>query len=501
MIDPEKRKAIFLLHKEGMDIGNISHRLNVYPNTVSTIIKQKGIMPNTERSDKIKIDPELLRRLYEECNGRVQRMHEKLTEEENIEIAYSTLTKIIRDLDIGKSKKKRTVHVPDEPGEEMQHDTSPYKYVIGGKKVNIIASVLYLRYCKRRYLKFYRSFNRFKMKCFLHEALTFFGYSASVCIIDNTNLARLRGSGKDAIIVPEMEQFARQYGFKFLCHEIGHSNRKAGNERSFYTVETNFFPGRTFAGIEDLNQQAFDWATVRMTNRPVSKSGLIPAKAFEHEKSYLVKLPAFVSKPYLVHKRSIDQYGNISFDGNFYWVPGTSREVVDAFEYSNCLKIYLQKKLLGEYQLPSDGVKNEVICPMGILKPKYKPKQRIKAIAQEEKALRALSQEVDFYLNFALKQKGSKQKYKFIRELFGLSKKVALSIFIKTIKRSLKYRISDINTVERIAILQIRDGDYEIESVEIDKEFKNREAYLEGSLSDDADLSIYDKIFMEDENE
>ena len=82
-----------------------------------------------------------------------------------------------------------------------------------------------------------------------------------------------------------MEGFSKQYGFQFRCHEKGHANRKAGEERSFYTVETNFFPGRSFQSLEDLNRQAFQWATVRMYHRPVAKSGLIPAKAFEHERT------------------------------------------------------------------------------------------------------------------------------------------------------------------------------------------------------------------------
>jgi hypothetical protein len=62
-------------------------------------------------------------------------------------------------------------------------------------------------------LKFYRVFDRFAMKCFLHEALIFWGYSAKQCIIDNTSLARLRGSGKQAVIVPEMACFAERYSF------------------------------------------------------------------------------------------------------------------------------------------------------------------------------------------------------------------------------------------------------------------------------------------------
>ncbi len=74
-------------------------------------------------------------------------------------------------------------------------------------------------------------------------------------------------------MAPEMEQFARQYDFEFICHEIGHANRKAGNERSFYTVESNFFPGRRFESLADLNRQALEWATQRLANREAYLEG------------------------------------------------------------------------------------------------------------------------------------------------------------------------------------------------------------------------------------
>ena len=186
---------------------------------------------------------------------------------------------------------------------------------LAGQPTRVIASLLYLRYSKRRYLKFYRVFNRFAMKCFLHEALMFWGYAAKQCVIDNTNLARLRGSGKQAVIVPEMVAFAERYGFQFLCHAIGHPNRKAGEERSFWTVETNFLPGRSFQSLEDLNQQALEWATVRMEHRPASKTRLIPAKAFEHERHYLTELPAQLPAPYWPHERGTDEYGYVAVRG------------------------------------------------------------------------------------------------------------------------------------------------------------------------------------------
>ncbi len=494
MIDPEKRKAIYSLHEEGMKAREISLRLKVSRNTVRAIIKQKGAMPNLPRKDKLEVDPELLRKLHLECNGWVERIHEKLAEEEKIQIGYSTLTRMIRELGLGQPVQQRCDRVPDEPGAEMQHDTSSYTLKIGGKQVRVEGSLLYLRYSKKRYLKFYRGFNRFKMKCFFHEALAYFGYAAAACIIDNTNLARLRGTGKNAVINPEMEQFAKQFGFRFICHEVNHADRKAGNERSFWTVETNFFPGRTFENWEDLNRQALEWATVRMVNRPVSKTGLIPAKAFEYEQSYLIKLPPYISPPYLFHKRGTDQYGYVAFDGNYYWVPGTKRDEVTILQYSNSLKIYRQRELLIEYPLPSDGVKNQLIRPEGMPKSKYQPSNRKKPTMEEEQRLRKSAAEVDAYLDFALKPKGLK-KHQFIRELFALYQKMVFSLFITTIQRALKYRITEMKTIERIAILQMTDGSgYEVPCVDVDSQFKDRESYQEGRLSGEVDLSIYDKM-------
>lgn len=500
MIDQDKRKAIYLLHTEGMKIREICRDLRVNRKTVRSIIKQEGKVAETTREDKIQIDPQILEQLYRECSGRVQRVHEKLIEEKGIDLGYSTLTRMIRELELGGAKKKRCDRVADEPGAEMQHDTTVYNTLIGGKRVKVIASLLYFRYSKMRYLIFYRSFNRFCMKCFFHEALTFFGYSAPICIIDNTNLARLRGTGKDAIIAPEMEQFARQFGFAYVCHAKGHANRKAGEERSFWTVETNFFPGRSFESLEDLNKQALDWATVRMANRPVSKTCLIPVKAFEHEKSYLVKIPPYVGAPYLPDNRDIDQYGYLPFNSNYYWVPGSGRGEALVLQYSKSIKVYQARQLLVEYPLPAYGVRNQIFTPDGLPRPLYKPKNRKHPTEQEEKKLRAIDKEVDEYLNFSLAQKG-KDKHKIIRELFGLYQKITPGLFIKTIKRALKYRITDLACIERIALLQMTDGDREISSIDIDEQFQNRPSFREGRESAEVDLTKYEKMLKEDKDE
>jgi hypothetical protein len=497
MIDPDRRSAIYQLHLAGVPQGKISRQFHVSPRTVRTIVRQQGAIPQTVRKDKIHIDPDLLRRLYQQCDGWMQRVHEKLVEEEKIQVSYPTLTRLARELELGKPSKARCDHVPDEPGVEMQHDTTVYQVELAGKPTRVIASLLYLRYSKRRYLKFYRVFNRFAMKCFLHEALMFWGYAARQCVIDNTNLARLRGSGKQAVIVPEMASFAERYGFTFLCHAIRHPNRKAGEERSFWIVETNFLPGRSFESLEDLNQQAFQWATVRMEHRPMSKTRLIPAKAFEHERRCLTELPAQLPAPYWPQERGTDEYGYVSFEGNYYWVPGTKQEDVKVLRYADRLKIYRQRTLLAEYPLPADGVKNARFSPEGQPAPRYLPKHRSHGSQHEEQRLRALGPEVAAYVDFAIQTPGI-QRHRFLRELFALSRQVTPTVFVEALTRALRYRVVHRETLQRIAWFCMSQGPQPLPDAEVDESFRQRPAYQEGFLTDEPDLSVYEEMPRED---
>ncbi len=491
MIETDKRKAVFLLHQEGQPAREIARLLGLSRNTVRAIIGQAGAPPpRRPRADKQPLDEELLRRLYQECQGHGARVHEKLVEEEGVAVAYSTLTQRLRQLGLSDPPKARCQQVPDEPGVEMQHDTSPYPVELAGRRVGLIASLIYLRYSKRRYLRFYRAFDRFKMKCFFHEALTFWGYAARQCIIDNTNLARLRGTGANAVIHPEMEVFARQYGFAYLCHALRHSNRKAGEERSFWFVETNFLPGRTFASLEDLNRQAFEWSTARLDNKPQGKAGLIPAQAFAHERTYLLALAAHLPAPYKLHSRGTDQYGYVAFGANYYWVPGTRRDDVKLLEYSDRLKIYQAGQCLAEYPLPADGVRHAKFSPPGLPAPPHPPKNRRHPTAMEEKHLRALAPAVGAYLDYALPTKGL-ARHEFLRRLLALSRKMSVELFRQTVERARKYRITSLETLQRIAWLYLQQAPGQVPLVEIDAAFREREAYQEGSLTDPPELSAY----------
>lgn len=495
MIDVDTRKAIFLLHEKGMQVRELSRKFHLSRNSIRRIIREKGCSLTINRKDKLALEPDLVRKYFTDCEGWTQRVYEKL-KDDGIEVGYSTLTRYIRSLGLGEMANHRHAKVPDEPGLEMQHDTSPYIKLIGQKQMRIIGSCLYFRYSKVRYLKFYPFFNRFRMKCFFHEALFHYGYCAHQCIIDNTNLAVLHGTGKNAVMVTEMASMAEFFGFKFIAHEIKHSNRKAGEERSFWFVETNFFPGRTFESLEDLNQQAFKWATEAIHARPQTELKIIPAKYFEFERSYLNRLPPFAPPPTLYHERAVDQYGYAHFDGNYYWIPGTGRGTVDIIEYADRIKIFQMRRELAEYQLPPFGTKHERFPKDRKLE--FTP-QKSKTIPNaEQKRLYAIDPQVGEFLETVIKELTPAKRERFICSLFSLSSKISRSLFIKTIERARHYGVSDFNAIERIAVYLMREDHFELPLVNLDEDFKERESYLEGQITDPPDFSKYDKWFDDD---
>jgi transposase len=491
MIGEEKRKFIWGLHQIGMSNSEISKRTEVDRKTVRSIIRDKGCMPEIKKS-RDTIDEELLRDTFEKCEGRVQRVHE-IFEEQGLNIGYSTLTRKVSELGLRNNKKKRAEQRPDIPGEEFQHDTSPYVLEIGGKRMRVQASQLYYRYSKRRYLKFYPSFKRFHMKSFFHEALTHLQYSCKQCVIDNTNLAVKSGSGKNAILNPEMVAFAKLYGFDWLPHEIKHSDRKAGVERTFWTVETNFFTGRSFTSFDDLNRQAFDWCEAH-AKRPNKKTKIIPAEVFEQEKQEMNQIPPHVPAPYIIHSRKVDQYGYVNFETNNYWVPrGTTRDVI-VLEYASAIHIYQGRKLVQEYDRPSFEVREKNLFPPGV-KINHLPKKKASPTDTEELKLKGLGEDVAFYLKSLLKGTSSNRRYQAVRQLYSIHRQLSPDLFLETVKRSIKYRLFDIKRFEATALEILKNDGLQMPLIDSPVGLEEKENYKEGQFTDAPSLEFYDQRY------
>ena len=100
---------------------------------------------------------------------------------------------------------------------------------------------------------------------------------------------------------------------------------------------------------------------------------------------------------------------------------------------------------------------------------------------------------VSAYLDFALKPKGI-QRHRFVRELFAVTRQMSSALFLTSIERALKYRITSIETIQRIARLYVHQAGETLPYVEVDESYRDRDAYQEGRLTDEPDFSPYEKL-------
>lgn len=84
----------------------------------------------------------------------------------------------------GAPKKKRAGRYHFEPGEEMQHDTSPHQVLIGGKKTTAQCAGLNLAYSRPLFIQYDPCFTRFEAKVYLSQGFEFMDGTCSRCTID-----------------------------------------------------------------------------------------------------------------------------------------------------------------------------------------------------------------------------------------------------------------------------------------------------------------------------
>ena len=71
---------------------------------------------------------------------------------------------------------------------------------------------------------------------------------------------------------------------------------------------------------------------------------------------------------------------------------------------------------------------------------------------------------------------------------------MSVELFSQTLERARKYRITDLETIQNIAWLYLQQSPTQAPPVELDADFRQRQAYQEGSLTDPPQLSHQDPL-------
>jgi len=148
------------------------------------------------------------------------------------------------------------------PGEQAQVDWGHFGYIqIGQAKRALMAYVMVLSWSRQIFLQFY--VNQ-KTDSFLRgqvAAFTAFKGVPKVCLFDNMKTAVLERNGSAIRFHPELLDLASHYRFEPRAAAPARGNEKGRVERAIRYIRDNFFAGRHYSSLEDLNAQADEWCS------------------------------------------------------------------------------------------------------------------------------------------------------------------------------------------------------------------------------------------------
>ena len=414
-------------------------------NTVKAILKDSVVDSISDTACKEVPDDtlmELIPSLLKSCCGNLVRVHEVLAEEYQQELAYSTLTYLVRKWQLREGATKRFGEYCFEPGDEMQHDTSPHKVVLDGKTIVAQCASLIFGFSRTIFVQYYPCFTRFEAKVFLSEALSFMQGSCRRCIIDNTSVILAAGAGKYAVVAPEMLFFSRMFGFEFIAHAVNNPNRKGKIERPFYYAETNFLAGRTFSDWRDLNKQALAWCNNVANHKVKRELGMAPETAFIQEKPHLLSLPEVMPPIYKQIQRIADTTGYINVDTNRYSIPESHiGHTMEIYQYIDSIDVYYKSRLIASHQRINGqrGKRSRIKEHHQDLR----RNERQPESSEAERHLSGVNAIVDAYL-LQLKSHVRGRGTRTFKQLLNLKQLYPLAAFTTAIEQAARYGLYDI---------------------------------------------------------
>lgn len=390
------------------------------------------------------------------------RVHEELTASGAV-LSYPALTAFCRKQGIGQTHTAPSGQYDFEPGEEMQHDTSPHEVQVGARKHKAQTASAVLCYSRILFFQIYPGFQRFDCKVFLTDALRAAGGVPSRIMIDNTHVVVLRGTGRGMVPVPEMAAFAERFGFRFVAHERGDANRSARVERPFSFIENNFLAGRSFTTWEDLNQQARQWCDrVNATYKKHIRA--IPRELFAVERAHLKPLPAWIPEVYRLHQRVVDIEGYVSVNAIRYSVPFSwAGRRVEARETKERIEIQLDaRNIVAHGRVLDPGQQRVTLAEHR--PPRGQGVKRGDPHPEEQAIVRAAPETTDYVA--ALKQRSHKIVALALRQLLRLLRDYPREPFLAAVREAHRYGLYDLDRLERMILRRVARDYFQLDRSE-----------------------------------
>jgi hypothetical protein len=410
----------------------------------------------------------LVCRLYRQFDGNCVSVKNELAQHYGHTIAYTSLTRLVRALNLRPEKSRRSGTFTYPPGREAQHDTSPHRVSVGAKIVKAQCASMVLANCRLLFFQYYPRFTRFEAKVFLTDALDYFDGVPSICVIDNTSVLVAAGSGPDAVIAPEMEAFGAIYGMRFAAHAIGHADRSALVERNFHYIEHGFLPAKDFATWQALNAEARNWCDQVANNKIKRALGMTARQAYQSERPFLKPLPAVKPPVYQALSRTVDMYGYVTVDTNRYSVPERlCGKPVEVQKGLYDVRIFHHHRPVAAHARIINGRdKKSTLAGHHSQPMAHKTSQRTSPMMRQ---LLGHSQDLDTYVT-RIGARGRCGATRQLQRLLAIKRDYPCQAFDRAIARVLHYGVYNLDRLEKIILTFVAGDFFDLDQHEPDNE-------------------------------
>lgn len=339
------------LKESGMSNREITKEFGISRNTVSKMLRKTKIQDKMNRKRRSKLDPyrEQIKIFIDEYNLSAVRILEEIRK-----LGYNGGYTILKDYCAFLRKDRRIQAVyryETDPGKQSQVDFGEFGYIdIDGKRRKLYAFSIILGYSRMRYAEFTTDISTENVIKMHLNAFTFFGGFTHTILYDNMKQVVIdrKIKASESTFNWKFMDFAEYYGIVIrLCYPYS-PQTKGKIESTIKYLRNNFFNGRTFENINDMNNRCIEWLK-KVNSQPHGTTHEIPMeRAKEESLNPLSIIPSYMTRNEQIRKISRDCY--ISYKGNRYSVPWKySGRECRIIEESSILKIEIDSSIVAEH--------------------------------------------------------------------------------------------------------------------------------------------------------
>ena len=311
-------------HVERWKIGTIRRHFKVHPSTVQRVLSREGISVKKLLPKPSKIDPylafimETLKKFPHLSAVRLYHMvHER---------GYRGSIKHFRhvlSMHRPRPAAEAFLRLKTLPGEQGQADWAHFGHLqIGRAKRPLVAFVLVLSFSRKVFVQFYLNQNMTSFLSGFEAAFQSFLGVPRVTLVDNLKSAVFARLGDAIHFNPTLLEFAAHYRFEVRPVAVARGNEKGRVERIIRFIRENFFAGRNYQDLDDLNRQVSKWCEEIASHRPCPEDKTRTVQeVFLQEQPLLLPLPG---NPYPIEERVEVRVGKtpyVRYDLNDYSIP------------------------------------------------------------------------------------------------------------------------------------------------------------------------------------